>query len=50
MMGWFESRYSKRFDPDDIDLPRIRIWLAEFARRRRGPLLRHRREKGVQSS
>ena len=40
--AWYESRYYKRFDPDDIDLPRIRTWLAEFARRRRGPLLRHR--------
>ena len=45
MTVWYESRYLKRFDPDDIDLPRIRIWLAEFARRRRGPLLYHRRKK-----
>ncbi len=42
LTAWYEARYNKRFDPDDIDLPRIRVWLAEFARRRRGPLLRQR--------
>lgn len=50
LVAWYESRYCKRFDRDDIDLPRIRTWLAEFARRRRGPLLRHRRDNAIRSS
>lgn len=50
LMAWYESLYRKPFDRDDIDLPRIRTWLAEFARRRRGPLLRHRRDNAIRSS
>lgn len=45
LMAWYESIYRKRFDADDIGLERIRVWLGEFARRRKGPLLRHRRER-----
>lgn len=45
LTAWYEASYSKRFDPDDIDQPRVQIWLAEFARRRRGPLLRHRAKR-----
>ena len=38
MVTW----YGKPFDPADIDEWRIRMFLAMFAARRRGPLMSHR--------
>ncbi len=42
VVTWYESRYGKPFDPDEIDEWRVRALLGQFARRRRGPLLSHR--------
>jgi len=39
MIEW----YGKQFDPEDIDERRLHMIIEDFAARRRGPLMRHRR-------